>query len=166
MFSWPFVVLAIHCTLAATEGPVVDTCYGKIRGQRTTTRGGRTVAEFLGVRYAKATSGPLKFLVNHFKLLLYFIILVSFENDIIECSKRKVFPWYKTTKLIINDKKCEKYFIENVTVFSLSLLTSTSKFLIINNTHLWTLKWKKAKYLAYEYILNIYPWLRSQVWLK
>lgn len=58
-------VLLSHAV--AQDRPVVKTMYGSIRGQyKKMTRGGRQVAEFLGVRYAKTPTGTLKFKVNIF----------------------------------------------------------------------------------------------------
>lgn len=46
------------------DGPIVDTQYGQVKGVRSESRQGRTFYEFLGIPYAQAPIGELRFEVS------------------------------------------------------------------------------------------------------
>ena len=45
---------------------VVQTTYGKIRGSTISSRLGKTIYSFRGIRYAKPPLGPLRFQVSQY----------------------------------------------------------------------------------------------------
>lgn len=71
---------------AVDEGPLVETKSGWLRGNYTSTRGGRQVLEFLGVPYAQSPTGSLRFKVT-----------VARSSVLAVYSRCYCFPMFKTT---------------------------------------------------------------------
>lgn len=59
-----FSIFVAFSSLALGEEPIVNTNLGKVQGQYAMTRGGRQIATFLGMPYAKPPIGTLRFKVN------------------------------------------------------------------------------------------------------
>lgn len=63
-----FALVLLTCSLssATCTEPLVNTGLGWVQGANSTSRGGRPFAQFLGIPYAKAPTGSLRFKVSVF----------------------------------------------------------------------------------------------------
>ena len=64
--SCVFLVLALVSSChAQLDGPVVDTTYGPVRGANITMNSGDVIQAFMGIPFARAPVGDLRFEVKH-----------------------------------------------------------------------------------------------------
>jgi hypothetical protein len=77
--------IAYYYTITQSEwidhgGPTVSTKYGKLKGIKSVSRGGKEYFEFLGIPYAKPPTKNLRFevCINYTSVVLSFITLFVF----------------------------------------------------------------------------------------